>query len=144
MAELRTIEIDFEVHKKIEMERQSFAEMPNSVLRRLLKIDPQESRSNDSARSAPQTGGRSWAGKGVMLPHGTELRMEYNGRVYSGRIENGRWFVEGKAFKSPSAAAGGVALTKSGLHPSLDGWTYWYVKQPGETDWAPIATLRRR
>jgi hypothetical protein len=39
MADLQTIEIDFDVHKRIELERTSFTETPNAVLRRLLSID---------------------------------------------------------------------------------------------------------
>ena len=38
MAEVRTIEIDFDIHKLIETERRSFAESPNMVLRRLLNL----------------------------------------------------------------------------------------------------------
>lgn len=135
MADLRTIEIDFDVHKLIELERTSFTETPNAVLRRLLKID-------DSQPAPELTGGRPWAGKGVTLPHGTDLRMEYNGQVYTGRIENGRWLVEDKEFNSPSAAAGGVALTKEGRHTSLDGWIYWQVKRPGDRGWTAIRALR--
>lgn len=137
MSEMRTIEIDFEVHKRIELERTSFNEPPNAALRRLLGIN-----SAAPAAPRPKPAGRPWAGKGVTLPHGTELRMEYNGHVYTGRIDNGRWLVEGKEFKSPSAAAGGVALTKDGRHPSLDGWIYWHVKRPGDTNWIAIRELR--
>ena len=135
VTELRTIEIDFEVHKRIELERQSFAESPNAVLRRLLQIE-------GPPPTIPREG-RPWAGKGVTLPHGTELRMEYNGRVHTGVIQNGAWVVEGDIYSSPSAAAGGVARTKSGKSTSLDGWIYWQAKRPGDAEWAGIATLRR-
>ena len=140
MADLRTIEIDFDVHKRIELERTSFIETPNAVLRRLLDID--------GAQPAPQltipAGRRAWASKGVTLPHGTELRMEYNGRVYTGAVENGSWLVEGGHYKSPSAAAGGVARTKGGHRTSLDGWIYWQVKRPGDNDWIGISQLRSK
>src|SRR5690348_4983985 len=101
-----TIEIDFDVHKAIEMARQSFSETPNDVLRRLLKI-------GQGAGSLPETGpprgsGRPWSGKGVVLPHGTRLRMEYNGRSHSGEIIDGQWHVESGVYGSPSAAAVGV------------------------------------
>jgi len=139
LTQMRTIEIDFEVHKKIEMERTSFAEMPNDALRRLLQIE-----GGANPVPAKSSGGRPWSGKGVILPHGTELRMEYNGRVHSGRIDNGSWLVEGKTFKSPSAAAGGVGLTKDGRHPSLDGWIYWQAKRPGDTSWIGIDQLRNQ
>jgi hypothetical protein len=131
MAEFRTIEIDFDVHKKMEAERRSFTETPNEVLRRLLGIKG----------SAPVASGRPWSGDGVTLPHGTELRMEYNGAVYNGRVEDGQWLVEGKRFNSPSGAAG-VARTRAGKRTKLDGWVYWQVRQPGEHDWKRIEEVR--
>lgn len=103
MSEFRTIEIDFDIHKKIEMERQGFTESANEVLRRLLKIGGQ------SSRPFIVSNGRSWSGKGVSLPHGTKLRMKYNGCEYSGLIEDGEWLVDGKRFSSPSAAASVVS-----------------------------------
>ena len=118
MPEFRNIEIDFEIHKRIELEKRSFSESENDVLRRLLGLNGQHQ--GDGKR--PE--GRSWFGKGVTLPHGTEIRMEYNGRVHSGQIDDGEWLVEGSRFQSPSAAAGGVALTKDGHHPSLDRTQY--------------------
>jgi hypothetical protein len=140
MANFRTIEIDIDVHKRIELERRSFDEPPNAALRRLLEIDTGPAKPSDpSVVSA----GRTWSWKGVSLPHGTELRMEYNGRVHTGIIEDGRWRVEGSEYGSPSAAAGGVARTKDGKRTSLDGWIYWQVKRPGDTDWIGISALRR-
>ena len=137
MGELRTIEIDFDVHKKIETERTSFSESPNDVLRRLLRLG-----SATETEVISRTG-RSWSGKGVTLPHGSEVRMEYNGRRYAGTISDGEWLVEGQRFKSPSAAAGGVAVTKDGKHTRLDGWNYWSVKRPGDGEWVAIRALRR-
>src|SRR6266851_4257571 len=58
------------------------------------------------------------------MPHGTSVRMEYNGKGHSGQIDNGEWLVEGARFNSPSAAAGGVTRTRAGKTPSLDGWIY--------------------
>ncbi len=160
MEQFRSIDIDFDVHKRIEMERRGFDEPPNTVLRRLLGIDPERpseeavpprpaaGRTNGGASPSSPTGkpatGRPWSGKGVELPHGTDLRMNYNGRVHTARIENGQWVAEGKSFKSPSAAASGVAITKAGTHPSLDGWKYWHARLPGEHDWVCIDKLRRR
>jgi hypothetical protein len=138
MSETRTIEIDFELHKKIETERTSFSETPNDVLRRLLNLGGRQ-----STPASSQPSGRPWSGKGATLPHSTELRMEYNGRQYTGSIDDGEWFVEGQRFRSPSAAAGGVAITKDGTHPSLDGWVYWQVKRPGDGTWTPLKKLRR-
>ena len=59
MAGFRSVDIDFDVHKCIELARESFAETPNAVLRRLLSID--------AARPVQSvTGGgvmRAWSGK---------------------------------------------------------------------------------
>lgn len=139
MSEERMIEIDFDVHKRIEMERTSFQETPNDVLRRLLKIGDKR-----ATKTSGSNAGRAWSGKGATLPQGTELRMDYNGRVHTGVIENGVWLIEGQRFMSPSAAASGVALTKSGEHTSLDGWIYWNVKRPGDTAWIALKSLRGR
>ena len=141
MAHLRSIEIDFDVHQVIEIERHSFDEKPNDVLRRLLKIDKDTPASPVPVSANPA--GRPWSGKGVTLPHGTDLRMQYNGKHYVGQIDDGEWVVEGKRFRSPSAAAGETALTKSGGHTKLDGWIYWEAKRPGDHGWTPISTLRR-
>lgn len=140
MTEFRTIEIDFDVHKLIETERRSFTETPNEVLRRLLNL---------SAPLPVQTvkkgyGNRSWSGEGVTLPHGTMLRMTYNGRQHEGQIADGKWVVDGKTFDSPSGAASGVAVTKSGKHTRLDGWGYWEARVPGDSSWVRISGLRRK
>lgn len=131
---MREIQIDLKVHKRIEAARLSFEETDNEVLRRLLEIDKPRSVNGS---------GRPWAGKGVTLPHGTIARMEYNGRQHTARIEDGEWIAEGKRFGSPSAAAGGVALTKAGTHPRLDGWKYWQVRRPEDDGWKLLNGLRR-
>jgi hypothetical protein len=144
MSKMRAIEIDFEVHQQIELERTSFDESPNEVLRRLLKLPPASGGpALDAHPSVQEADGRPWSGKGVTLPHGTEIRMDYNGKVYSGGIADGQWVVEGKHSKSPSDAAGSVAKTRNGKVPSLNGWIYWQVKRPGDASWSPLNSLRR-
>ena len=140
---LRTsIDIDFDVHKTIEMARQSFSETQNDVLRRLLKID----QTTKLRELRPQgDDGRPWAGKGVVLPHHTRLRMQYNGRSHSGEIIDGQWHAEGDVYGSPSAAAVGVAKNKAGEPiSSLDGWLYWSAQFPGTSKWVPILALRKK
>lgn len=140
MSSMRTVDIDFDVHQKIELARTSFEETPNDVLRRLLGIG---AKAPSVKTATPESEGRAWSGKGVTLPHGTELRMEYNGKVYTGRIEQGDWLVEGVRAKSPSDAACSVATTKDGGRPSLNGWMYWHFKRPGDRTWKPISGMRR-
>jgi|GEM_PF-284429 len=140
MQEFRSVEIDLDVHKRIELAREGFSETPNAVLRRLLGVDmPRSVQPPIGAK-----GMRSWSGKGVQLPHGTRVRMDYNGRKHEGEIVDGSWLVEGDRFGSPSAAAGGVARTKSGKRTNLDGWIYWWALLPGHTSWVKLADMRPR
>ena len=141
MREMRTIEIDFDVHKAVELERRSFSETENDALRRLLKLS--EASVTTLTTPSAETDGLPWFRKGVTLPHGTRLRMQYNGQQHSGIVENGEWVVEGGRFNTPSGAASRVAVTKNGNHTSLDGWAYWFVKRPGDTDWIEIRQLLR-
>ncbi|MDR3463884.1 MAG: hypothetical protein P4L76_16370 [Beijerinckiaceae bacterium] len=141
MSELRTIEIDFDIHKIIETERSGFHETPNEVLRRLLKL-PKIPAPAVSQMTAPK--GRSWSDGGVMLEHGTKLRMSYNGQTHEGEIRDGKWVVEGKTFRSPSGAASGTALTKQGKKTQLDGWKYWEVKPLGTDKWATLDSLAQK
>ncbi len=151
MADYRSIEIDFEVHKKIEMERHSFEESPNDVLRRLLKLPKTRQIENfmtldaldqkiEKAASEARSG--AWSGKGVTLPSGTEVRMEYNGELHYGVIKENRWVIGDQNYRSPSAAACAVGRTKEGSSTSLNGWVYWNAKRPGDEDWVPINKLR--
>lgn len=134
METSRTIEIDFDVHKKIEMERQCFSETPNDVLKRILKIE--------NKKISSKSNGASWSGKGVTLPHSTLLQAEYNGKIYEGTIDNGRWFVHGQYFTSPSGAIINIAKTKDGSKTSLNGWSIWLVKRPHDTTWYKLSNLR--
>jgi len=141
MSTLRTIEIDFDIHQMIELERKGFDEPEYLALRRLLKL-PDSDAGAETVPPVETPTGRPWSGKGVELPHGTELRMEYNGQVFRGYIENGVWVVEGHRAKSPSDAAGSAAMTKSGTRPSLNGWVYWEVKRPNDANWRALKGLR--
>jgi SeqA protein N-terminal domain len=150
MNQMKTIEIDFDIHRLIEIERKGFDESENSALRRLLnlssKIDLQSS-TKHGAIVAPETTisqGRPWSGKGLVLPHGTELRMEYRGQVVRGVIENGVWSVEGNKTTSPSDAAGSAVVTKNGERPSLNGWVYWEVKRPTDATWRKLKSMKPR
>ena len=149
MLKSRTIEIDFDVHKLIETERRSFDESPNDVLRRLLRLGeisclpPPSTSTSASPESAPRfVAGRPWMDEGLTLPHNTLLRMTYSGHTYEGQIINGQWAVDGQTFDSPSGAASGIAITRKGTKTKLDGWIYWHVKRPDDTQWIALDSLR--
>ena len=139
---MRSVEIDFDVHKLIEAERRSFAETPNTVLRRLLGLGESKEQVNANSEEdrTPMSG--AWSGKGVTLPAGTKLRMEYRGQQHFGVIKAASWVVDGNRYRSPSAAAGGSARTKKGTQTYLDGWKYWWIKRPGDERWLPLKALR--
>jgi hypothetical protein len=86
--------------------------------------------------------GRAWEGDGVKLPHGTPIHLLYNGRNHYGIIDDGAFFVEGTRYDSPSGAATGVARTRKGTRPSLDGWRCWNVKLPSYPAWVSLESLR--
>jgi hypothetical protein len=143
---MKTIEIDFQVHRLIELERRDFDEPENAALRRLLKLPQDESSKLPAPAFAAKTdsGGEAWFWKGVSLPHGTEARMNYAGQIVRGVIENGRWQVNGMTYKSPSDAAGSSVVTKDGTRPSLNGWMYWEVKRPKDSGWRTLQSLKPR
>ena len=139
---MRTIEIDFDIHKLIEAERRSFHETPNDALRRLLKL-PETTKE----ASPPRAMNGHFPGRGkVWCYHTAKLRMPY-GRpktIYSGEIVNGEWVIEGQRFGSPSGAASGVAITGKGEKTRLNGWVLWEVQKPGEQEWTSLNRLRNK
>jgi hypothetical protein len=144
---MKTIEIDFDVHRMIELERRGFDEPENAALRRLLKLPALESHTQLFTKTEVQSikpEGDAWLWKGVSLPHGTEVRMDYAGQIVHGLIEQGRWLIDGKFFKSPSDAAGSSVVTKDGTHPNLNGWMYWEVRRPGDSSWRQLQSLKPR
>lgn len=130
MRSTRAIEVDFDVHQLIEANRLGFQESPNDVLRRLLGL-------------ASEAGGverKSFFHGTLELPHGTQARMTYNGVSYRASILDGWWVIEtGERCASPSGAASALAVTKRGSKTKLDGWLYWYVKRPGDSEFVSLA-----
>ena len=60
MSSFQIIEIDFDVHKKIEAERKGFSDSPNDVLQRFLDLG---GASKPLSQTLVQTnGGRAWQG----------------------------------------------------------------------------------
>lgn len=133
----QTIEIDFDVHKAIEVERRSFEEAPNAALRRLLGIDPRDTSPAPPSPPAPPSRGRPWVGKGhsrgLTLPHGTELRFDYRGKRLTGQVVDGSLVVEGQHFDSPSAVAVHFFRNKQGERTHLNGKALCDIRLPGES-----------
>ncbi len=145
MPDLKPIEIDFEIHRMIESERKGFDEPPYLALRRLLGLAAVNHTPAATDTRPNSSNGTPWVEGKVALPHGTQVRMEYDrGRqVYEGEISNGKWVVDGRTFDSPSGAASALAVTKRGKPTSLNGWLYWKVCRPGQDmEWVPLKSLQ--
>lgn len=137
------IEIDFEVNQKIWAERKSEEESDNDVIRRLLRMPAKNGGGSPIANGSSSERG-AWVWKGVTLPAHTQLRMDYLGQRYEGEVGgDGKWWVRGRFFSTPSEAAKSLARTREGREPSLDGWKYWYVKRPSDRDWISLDDLRK-
>lgn len=141
----QSIDIDFDIHKRIEAERRSFDEPAYLALRRLLNLpspdmDTQAVDVEDAGVGAP------FVEDGVQIPHGSLARMKYQrGRqLYSGRFLNGQLVVNDQSFTSLSAAANACAVTKTGGKTQLNGWRYWEAKLPGESRWRSLDDMRSK
>lgn len=143
MQTLQKMDIDWDIHRLIEAERQGFDEPPYIALRRLLKLPAPE---RAASGGAPVQTGVPWVEDGVQVPHGSLARMEYQrgSQVYEGQFLDGKLVVNGNAYDTLSAAAGAVAKTKDGTSTSLNGWLYWSAKFPGENKWRKLRDMRRK
>lgn len=135
---MHTIEIDFNVFKKLTVMRENEQVSYNDVLRRVLGItaNPQPPSAFLKPLENPTPTG-SWTAKGVTFPSGTEFRASYKGEWISGRVEGGALTVNGSRFDSPSAAA--VSVTGN----PVNGWIFWECKLPGKPTWQMIKSLRK-
>lgn len=80
--------------------------------------------------------GRGYVWKGVLLPHGTQLRMKYRGHTHYAAVEGDRLMFQGRAV-SPGA------LAKSVAGSSRNAWRDLWVMLPGTGRWVVADALRR-
>src|ERR1700730_18173728 len=144
--QLRSIDVDIDVHRHIEANRTSFGQTPNDILRALFGLPAAASssgrKSSAGEASAGLTAAGDWSWEGVVLPAGTELRMTYNGRTHTGIVTGGAWQISGASYSSPSSAADALARSRDGRPGSLNGWSQWEVKKPGSNRWVVLDSLR--
>lgn len=127
-----TIQVDFEVYKRLTIGLDDENDTYNNVLRRLMSLKvPAETKSVSTSSGIP------WVIGEVTIPHGTEFRRTYKGRLYEAKAENGAMVYNNKKFFAPSTAAGEIT------NNSVDGWKWWYCRLPGETDWKVMDSLRK-
>lgn len=139
---VKSIDIDLEVYKAIESRRQSFEESQNDILRRELRVRDDEGELGQEAETtAPSSDLRGrgiFLSGGVVLPAGTELRLRYQGQERLAEVRNGRIWLNGTPFGTPSGAA--MSVTKN----HVNGWRLWQVRRPDDTEWLTLDSLRRK
>jgi hypothetical protein len=138
--QLRSIDVDIDVHRHIEGNRTSFRQTPNDILRALFGLSSVAVGDDQTVEQSPPAGDWSW--KGVTLPAGTELRMTYNGRTHMGVVSGGVWQISGASYTSPSSAAAALARSREGKRVSVNGWSQWEVRKPGSKRWVLLDSLR--
>jgi hypothetical protein len=131
---MTTIDVDFEVFKKLTALRRSEDMTENEVLREVLGLAKPRPASNPMTPAT--TGGVPWVSKGVAFPHGTQFRGTHKGQQYTAIVKNGALELNGKRFTSPSAAA--VSITNN----SVNGWRFWECLLPGSTKWKLAVEMR--
>lgn len=143
---LRTLEIDWDIHKMIEGERRGFDEAPYLALRRLLGLNEPPVELPTTVPCSPVSEGMPWIEDGVQIPHGSLARMKYyyGRQTYEGRFLNGQLVVNGSRYDALSPAANDLAITKGGKKTQLNGWNYWEVQLPGENAWVRLRDLRSK
>jgi hypothetical protein len=133
MIDMRTILIDFDVHKEIERRRRSFKETPNDVLRRNFGLPALMPDETEEIREEP-----GLAVRGTVIPNGTKLRGTYKGIQYYAEVNEGQIIFNGKKFKSPSAAVMDIT------HVNTNGWIFWEYYDAVNSEWKILKTLREK
>jgi hypothetical protein len=107
-----------------------FDETEADILRRLLDLLPLKKQ--DSGKR-----GMSLRNE-VVLPDGTLLRGTHNGAEHQAEIRESWILLNGKRYKSPSGAATAIRGY------SEDGWRFWKVKRPQDSEWVLLDKLRNK
>jgi len=133
---LKQISIDFDVHKEIELRRESFEDSPNDVLRRVFDL---KAKPDFITRSFPQIQSSSgdFSIKGVTLKDGLSLRKYSKGTQLQARVREGKIEFNGQFYSSPSAAASAATNT------STNGWVFWEYWDDKSNEWRILNSLRR-
>ena len=126
----KTIEIDLEIYRLIEINRSSFDETEADILRRLLDLPPLKKQESEKRGMSLRNG--------VVLPDGTLLRGTHNGAEHQAEVRGGWILLNGKRYKSPSGAATAIRGY------SEDGWRFLKVKRPQDSEWILLDQLRNK
>src|SRR5213082_2882438 len=102
-VKLVPMDVDFDIHKKVEAERRSFDEPQYVALRRLLGL-PDISPLPENENVPTLATGKPWRDGHVEVPHGSDARMRYGRgkQEFDGKFLSGKLVVDGRSFTSLS------------------------------------------
>jgi hypothetical protein len=132
------VEIDFEVYKALTARRRHEEHSYNDVIRELVGLPGPGPTRQGATDLSPieQPLKRNFESRDLSLPHGTQLKATYKGRVYTARIDDGCWIdSDGRHHGSPSAAA--RFITGS----NVNGLRFWHARRIGDQDWWKLDVL---
>lgn len=135
------IEVSFSVWKQLTSRLADEHDTYDAVIGRLVEphvSDVLELADADRIAQSEDDSVRGAMFKGVFLPNGTRLRASHRGKTYFATIVGSQWQddVSGEVRSSPSQAA--YAITKT----SINGWQFWLVKRPQDSEWHSLHALR--
>jgi hypothetical protein len=144
MSNFTQIEIDLELFKYIENNRNDFSESSNSILKRKLGLSETENRVlNVKDVKAPGLTSSSREKqsirmyyKGVPFYEGMRLRKILKGDLHNAIVRNGKIVFKGMSYDSPSAAG----MAASGT--SVNGWIFWDYYDEKTERWISLDDLR--
>ena len=83
-----------------------------------------------------QAAGRGYQWKGLFLPDGTELRMQYKGEYHYAQVDGDQLLYQGKP-TTPASLANTVAGS------SRNAWRDLWIKRPADAEWYLADVLRQ-
>jgi hypothetical protein len=110
-----TIRVDSEVFAELQGEAVPFKDTPNSVLRRLLRLDPQASSGSYGELSLLIAVGKLRIGEKLVWPRPRRGKTHHATVLRDGSLE----LEDGRVFRSPSGAAKALA------DHEINGWRQW-------------------
>jgi hypothetical protein len=127
----RSIKVDLDVYKAIEMRRENISEDHNDILRRILELpDISEKWKGHVKEGLSCSSG--------FIPEGTKLRAKYKGKYYYAEVKGSAIVYNGERFTSPSMAASRV------VGKQRNGWTFWEYLNEDAKMWITIDALRKK
>jgi hypothetical protein len=132
------IRVDSEVFEALKTHAVPLEDTANSVLRKILRLDPMQGPVTSVAAGNGMQGRPLVTKDGTTLSHGTRLRGRSQGRDHDAEVVDGLVLYKGQKYRSLSRAA-----SEACGGASVSGPEFWSACLPGETEWVPVASLRR-